>query len=398
MKIMAREFSDIFANDPLGLLDTAPRRRLSTRDDDNRLVDGFAEITNFFETNNREPSENGDLKEFLLFSRLIGIRSNPAKVSKLLQFDFYNLLDEARTTSIPLEDLVQDDPLGILLSDDEDQSIFSLKHVKPSSRLDPEYVAHRQICKDFDDYRAALNLVAEDLAEKRRKQIEFHDTEVVPGRFYVLNGVLMYLEKMKVDVKTSDFSSGSRKRLDGRTRCIFDNGTESTMLMRSLVKALNRPHEGYLVSEVLDEPYESPAVNSDDIQSGYIYVLGSRGTDESIRSFKNLHKIGFSTGDVTKRISNAENEPTYLMAPVILLRSVRCFNVDPHRIEGDLHSFFSEVNIAFEIRDASGCIYHPKEWFDVSLDIIDEALELLHSGTIDRYKYDSNIKAIVLRS
>ena len=47
MKIMAREFSDIFANDPLGLLDTAPRRRLSTRDDDNRLVDGFAE-KNFF--------------------------------------------------------------------------------------------------------------------------------------------------------------------------------------------------------------------------------------------------------------------------------------------------------------------------------------------------------------
>ena len=56
------------------------------------------------------------------------------------------------------------------------------------------------------------------------------------------------------------------------------------------------------------------------------------------------------------------------------------------------------MNIAFEIRDASGCIYHPKEWFDVSLDIIDEALELLHSGTIDRYKYYSNIKAIVLRS
>lgn len=395
---MARDFSDIFEDDPLGLLDTAPRRRASTRDDYNRLVDGFAEITEFVETHNREPNKDGELKEFLLFSRLMGIRNNPAKVSELLQFDFYNLLDEARTVSIPLEDLVQDDPLGILLSEDEDQSIFSLKHVKPSSKLDPDYVAHREICRNFDAYKETFNLIAKDLAEKRRKLIEFHDTEVAPGRFYVLNGVLMYLDKMKVDVKTSDFSSGSRKRLDGRTKCIFDNGTQSTMLMRSLVKALNRPHEGYLVSEVLDEPYAAPAVNSDDVQSGYIYVLGSRGTDESIRAFMNLHKIGFSTGDVTKRISNAENEPTYLMAPVTLLRSVRCFNVDPHRIEGDLHRFFSEVNIAFEIRDASGSTYHPKEWFAVSLDIIDEALELLQSGTINRYKYDSAIKAIVLRS
>ena len=395
---MARDFSDIFADDPLGLLDTAPKRRSSTRDDYNRLVDGFAEITAFYETHNREPNKDGDLKEFLLYSRLMGIRSNPGKVSELLQFDFYNMLDEARTASIPLEDLVQDDPLGILLSDDEDQSIFSLKHVKPSSRLDPDYVAHRKICRDFDTYKKTLNLVARDLAEKTRKLIEFHDTEVVPGRFYVLNGVLMYLEEMKVDVKTSDFSSGSRKRLDGRTRCIFDNGTESTMLMRSLVKALNRPHEGYLVSDVLDKPYVTPVVDSDDIQSGYIYVLASRGTDESIRSFENLHKIGFSTGDVTKRIRNAENEPTYLMAPVVLLRSVRCFNVDPHRIEEDLHSFFSEVNIAFEIRDAAGSVFHPKEWFDVSLDVIDEALELLQNGTIDRYKYDSTLKAIVLKS
>lgn len=395
---MPRDFSDIFADDPLGLLNVEPARRSSSRSNDQRLIDGFAEITSFFETNNREPAADGDLKEYLLYARLKGIRSNPSKVELLSQFDFYNLLDEEHTSSIPLERLIDDDPLGILQLEDEDDSIFDLKHVKATSRVDPDYVARRKVCRNFEKYEDDFREIADDLKNKRRRLVEFGDTEVAPGTYYVLNGVITYLETMSVDNVESDFSSGSRTRLDGRTRCIFDNGTESTVLMRSLVKALNRPHEGYLVSEVLDGPDASPIVCSNDVQNGYVYVLSSLSEDESVKAVPNLYKIGFSSGDVTNRIKNAEKEPTYLMAPVKLLRSVRCFNVNPLLLEATLHAFFSDVNIDFEIRDVNGQIYHPREWFSVPLSIIDESLDLLQAGVLDSYKYDSVVRAIVRKA
>ena len=59
----------------------------------------------------------------------------------------------------------------------------------------------------------------------------------------------MFLDKLKVDPKT--YESGTYNRLDGRTRCVFDNGTESNMLYRSLEKAMNI--DGFCISEPIDD-------------------------------------------------------------------------------------------------------------------------------------------------
>lgn len=391
-------FEDIFNDDPLGLLDVAPVRRSSQRTEDQRLIDGFSEIVGFYEENDREPDVDGDLGEFLLFSRLEGIRSNPSKVERLLPFDFYNLLDESNTPSIPLEKIVSDDPFGILDDDELDESIFQLKHVERSDRLDPDYVARRTVCRDFEKYKAGFEEVVEALHERKKKLTDFNGAALKAGEYYLLNGVLVFLEKMDLEETTSDFKSGARTRIDGRTHCVFDNGTESTMLMRSLEKALNRPHEGYRIIDVAGEDSrDSNYITEDDIQSGYIYVLSSLSDAPSIRDVKNLYKIGFSARDVTERIKNAEKEPTYLMAPVKLLRSIRCFNLDPHELESQLHTFFADGNLDIEVTDESGIIHRPKEWFQVPLPIIDEALELIQAGTFGSYKYDAAINQIVLR-
>lgn len=394
---MTRDFSDIFADDPLGLLETSPQRRSSSRKERQRLKDGFAEIVEFYEENGREPAGSGDLKEYLLHARLKSIRETPSKVADLTSLDLYDLLDESHTMLIPLEMLVSDDPLGIL-DDDGDEGIFNLEHVKATSRMDPDYVAHRVVCQDYGKYKEGFDTVANELSLRKRHLIEFTGTEVAPGSYYVLNGILMLLVGMDVDKRQSDFSSGSRERLDGRTRCIFDNGTESTMLMRSLVKALRHSNEGFEVSDVIENGGNAPVVDADDVQNGYIYVLSSKSKQPDIASMTNLYKIGFSSGDVTERVKNAINEPTYLMAPVTILRSVRCFNVDPYQIEGLLHAFFAEANVSIAVFTPDGIEHHPREWFSVPLDVIDGALELLQKNDIADYRYDPKLGQIVERA
>ena len=98
---------------------------------------------------------------------------------------------------------------------------------------------------------------------------------MLDDHFYVLRGVtfLLFLDKLKVDPKT--YESGTYNRLDGRTRCIFDNGTESNMLYRSLEKAMNI--DGFCISEPLED-VRTEQVTDADIQNGYIYVLKSQST------------------------------------------------------------------------------------------------------------------------
>lgn len=84
--------NNIFANDPLGLLEIKAKNPVITADD--RLVASFEEINSFFETYNREPQRTTDRNERGLFSRLKGIKENPTKIVALKQYDRFNLLEE----------------------------------------------------------------------------------------------------------------------------------------------------------------------------------------------------------------------------------------------------------------------------------------------------------------
>lgn len=63
---------------------------------------------------------------------------------------------------------------------------------------------------------------------------------------------------------------------------------------------------------------------SSNVMTGYVYILSSRSTNPTIRNFaeqSKLVKISYCTTDVKTRIANAENEPTYLCAPVNVIRT-----------------------------------------------------------------------------
>lgn len=387
------KLSKIFASDTFGLLDIEEKKSKPSNSRNSRLIDNFAEISKFYEAHNREPEFGDDIGEYMLAARLKALRDDPAKVKVLLPYDYYNLLKSEETKSVPVEDLIGDDPLGLLDTDEEGDSIYRLSHVKPSDRLRPDYIAYRKICRDFDQYEPAFQKIHDDLANRRRQLIEFKEGDLREGAYYVLRGVVLYLEKSNAVDKRMDYKSGQKIRHDGRTRCIFDNGTESSMLYRSLSKALKI--DGFSISDLIEKPRDNMTIDSSDVQNGYIYVLRSLSRSPQIRSMRNLYKIGYCSGDVTDRIKNAAREPTYLMSDVEVILTVRCYNLRVSYLEACIHDFFRDVNVYFEIRDNQGVLHYPKEWFQVPLNIIEQAIPLIVENKISAYRYDKNMQMIV---
>ena len=66
---------------------------------------------------------------------------------------------------------------------------------------------------------------------------------------------------------------------------------------------------------------------------------------------------------VRSRIQNAENEPTYLMAPI---KIVDVFNLsdqlNTEKVETALHRFFSDANLDLEVIGKDGRLYKATEW------------------------------------
>ena len=392
------KLQEIFDNDPLGLLVVKETPKQERNDEASRLREQFAEISEFYEDNQRLPNgESNSINEITLAAMLEGIKRDPKKVKSLLDLDIYNLLRSEETLSISLEQLLSEDPLRLLDTDEESDNIFKMTHVRSTDRLRPDYIARRKVCKNFDMYEHAFRRIHSDLESGRRKLVLFNGQEsLVEGHYFVLRGVVFYLEVDAANFVEKTYQGQVYRRKDGRTRCIFDNGTESTMLFRSLTNAMRI--DGFGISDIQVNDDGTPRIELDDVQNGYIYVLRSLSRNPKIRQMRNLYKIGYCSGDVTARIQNSVKEPTYLMSDVEVVLTARCYNMDVPYLEANIHRFFSDTNLQLEIRDARGILHYPREWFIVPLSVIEDAIPLIVKKEIEHYKYDPNMKMIIQTS
>ncbi len=368
---------EILKSDPLGLLgEVKAQNRAATEDE--RLVASFNEINDFIDMHGMEPAKSTDINERTLFSRLQGLREHPDKTKALKPYDRYNLLQEVESNSI--DDILNNDAFG-LLSDDAD-TVFELKHVPKHKEIaQADFIASRKPCKEFDKYEILFKECQQDLRDGKRRLVRFNEKFMEEGSFFILKGVMVYLEKIVSAAKDK------HNKMDGRTYCVFENGTESNMLMRSLGRGLYE--DGYFVSKHEDRLLDKFANIADaDKRSGFIYILKSKSTSEKIQSIKNLYKIGYSTIEVKERIKNAENEPTYLMAPVSVVSIYECYNMNTQKFEQLIHKFFGKVCLNIDIFGNDGQRYSPREWFVAPLDIIEQAIELIISEEIIHYRYD----------
>lgn len=390
-----KTLKDIFNDDEFGILDSKPKNS-NVKTEDERLIESFQDINAFFVKNNREP-EATNVTEFKLLSRLKALRKDANKVEILKPYDSHNLLNTKEEVK-SVEDILNDDVLGIL-DTDETLSIFKLKNVKSASeRAETDFTARRKAMnnKDFAPYETQFKKVHKELREGKRKLKEFKDVEknLEEGKYYVLDGVLLFLEKDG----SEDRQIGDRTRKDGRTITIFENGTVSNMFYRSLAKALY--NNGSIVSDTdkdaEDELFKNANIITDeDDVTGWIYVLQSKSKNKEIASIKDLYKIGYSTVPVTERIKNASKEATYLMADVRIVNAYRIYNVITQDFESLIHRFFAEVCLNVDIKDEKGRRITPREWFVVPFQIIEKVISLIETGDIVNYKYDSVNQALL---
>ncbi|MDA3844741.1 MAG: GIY-YIG nuclease family protein [Candidatus Kapabacteria bacterium] len=388
---------DIFNNDPLGLLVVKPKASQAQTQDE-RLLSKFQDINAFYQDNKREPEPNlNNVSEFELYTRLKSLRENEEHKRALEPQDEFGLLAIEKKEINSIDDIFGDDLLDILGEDSE--GLFDFKHTpKPDERESADFVARRKPCKDFGKFEPLFKVVQRDLKDGKRKLIQFHQKSLIPGEFYVHNGVLLHLVDVKWEENVKNFKSGDRMRPDGRTIVVFENGTESKMKYQSLYKALRE--NGKTITQNFENVNKNyvesfNGITSEDEEAGFIYVLKSKSSNDRISSIENLYKIGFSTTDVQERIKNAEHEPTYLMAPVIIEATWQCYNMNPQKFEQLIHNFFGSSCVELDVFDDKKKRHTPREWFIVPLHVVEQAVELIISGEIVDYRFDVGSGEIV---
>lgn len=364
----------------------APTHRATHSD---RLLKSFDEITDFVERKGRVPSSNGDLSEKSLARRLQSIMDDKTKYDSCKPIDRLNILGEFQEKSIDeqLESII-DDP--IFDETPESRALFDIPDYmrKAEERARAEYIGGRKPCHDFEKYERLFVQLQEDIDLGRKKLVQFKDSDLQEGAFFVDHGQKVFLER----IDTSEIRMGRErhKRQDGRVRCIYDNGTESDILFRSLAKSIHL--DGYSIRDcsIADEEVlkQSFTVTDSDVESGYIYVLKSKSTDPQISRIKNLYKIGFTTQTVEKRIANAKNESTYLFADVEIMYSWRVYNIKAVVIENALHKLFVKAQLQLSAGEK-----RPVEWYVVPLPQIEEGINRLIRG--EHIGYEPNFQKII---
>lgn len=133
-----------------------------------------------------------------------------------------------------------------------------------------------------------------------------------------------------------------------RLRVIFDNETESNLLLRSLSRSLfpdgNTPIGRRLIRKD-DGPLFGSVAEPDDIETGTIYVLRNQSDHPFIAEHRELiHKIGVTGGKVEARIAGAERDATYLLADVEVAATYTLHNLNRTKLEHIFHRVFSGLS------------------------------------------------------
>lgn len=352
-----------------------------------RIIAGFEDIQRFVDEHGRLPrnTASGDIFERLYAVRLDRLRSLEDCQALLEPLDHQGLLSaehEPQAVVIEGDDEALLAELGVEVGS---SSIANLQHVRSTAeRRAAEDIANRRRCEDFEKFKPLFDRVQEELDTGVRETRPFEmKAEIEEGRFFIVSGQKAYVAEVGEKTLTE------QGRTDARLRVIFDNGTESNMLMRSLQRALNKDEAGRRITEPTAGPLFSDHTIDGDEASGTIYVLRSKSDIPLVADNRDLvHKIGVTNMSVEKRTAGARLQPTFLMADVEIVATYELFNINRSKLENLVHRIFEPARLEIEIKDRFGNPVVPREWFLVPIQAIDKGVELIRDGSISQYEYD----------
>ena len=360
-----------------------------------RIIAGFEEIQRFVEQYGRAPQhgEDKDIFERLYAVRLDRMRALEECRAFLKPLDHQALLAEAENApAAPVETMDDDELLAELEGAAGAADITELRHVRTAAdKRAAEEIANRTVCEDFEQFKPLFEQVKRDLASGIRQTRRFQTmAEIKKGEFFIVGGQVAYVAEVGEEFVTQ------YERRDSRLRVIYDNGTESDVLLRSLQRALHRDEAGRRITDPAAGPLFADEADGDDLASGTIYVLRSKSDHPAVAANREvLHKIGVTGSDVKQRVANARLDPTFLMADVEIVATYELYNINRSKLENLIHRIFNPAQLNIEIKDRFGNPVVPREWFLVPRFVIDEAVDRIRDGTITDYTYDPQTAALL---
>ena len=381
-----KELEKIF-DDPLLADVTAPKKRATSSD---RLIAGFQEVLAFYEANGRLPEDTPE--EASIFHKWVGILKSEKKIERCRPFDDLGILPQPIQTAEGPQpeyhrELTDEEQLEAILNDPlladieagNDLGLFVIPEYmrqRLEARKEADYVGKRRPCEDFDKYANGFKEIQQGLKSGKYKLVKFSEPNLKVDRYFVEQGIIGYLAAFEQEAKNN------LGRVDGRTRVIYENGSEADIKFRTITKNLSV--DGYSImdcSEISPEEFDKCFTITDkDVESGTIYVLRSKSTRPEIAALKDLYKIGFTVTSVESRIANAKNEPTYLCADVEIVATWKVYNVKSSTFEALIHKLFAPVQLQVTVDG-----HRPKEWFMVPFRVIEEAVNAIISGKSIEY-------------
>ncbi len=375
-----KELEKIF-EDPLFADVTAPQKRPTSSD---RLIAGFQEILAFYEAKNRLPKDNTP-DETSLYHKWVGLLKDETKIERCRLFDTYGILPspqpeyQREPTEEEQLEAIFNDPLFADTGDTADSGLFDVPDYmreRLNARKEAEYVGKRVPCEDFDRYESNFKELHQGLKSGKYRLTKFSVKNLKVGSYFIEDGMIGYLAAFE------DEGFNRHGDRDGRTRVIYENGTESDIKYKTITKNLSVTGLSVVnCTEFTDEELQQYfTISNNDVESGTIYVLRSKSVRPEIRAIKDLYKIGFTTTSVESRIANAKNEPTYLCADVEVVATWKVYNVKSSTFEALIHKLFADVQLQVTVDG-----FRPREWFIVPLKVIEEAIIAIIAGKSIEY-------------
>lgn len=374
-------------------VDITPLKTSGRTPREERIIAGFEDILRFHQTHGRTPlhGEGRDIFERLYAVRLDQLRKLPEAPLLLAELDSVGLLSGAAAAQAEMNGLDEDAllaALGIQSETTGPGSITVLQHVRPYAEINAaKEVAHRTPCTDFERFRLLFEDAGAGLKSGAWLAKPFvKNASIERGDFFITGGQIAYVAEMNHGGLTKD------GRDNPRLRVIFDNQTESDLLLRSLSRSLYPDGNAAVGRRLIrkdDGPLFGNAPEPDDIEAGTIYVLRSLSSHPFVAEHRELiHKIGVTGGKVESRIAAAKTDATYLLADVEVVATYRLHNLNRSRLEHLIHRLFGAAQLDLTIEDRFGQPVRPKEWFLVPLSVIDDAIGRIRDGTVTDVIYD----------
>jgi len=315
-----------------------------------RAVEVIERISAFIDETGAEPvSEPGrSVRERMLANELAGLRASKSDLDGLASYDARKLVFGGSGDEDPLEDPLLSDGLDIFEVRDE---------LKPIAR--PDFIADRRPCLDFERFQPLFERIRGAVEEGARTPQPFRQERVEIGEFFVLKGQLVHVAALRDEHRRNG-------KPDARLRVIFDNGTESNLLMSSLVRRLYEDKDARRIGLADAGPLFVGA------RTGFVYVLRSLSDRPEVQG---LLKVGTTAGTVEDRVAHAETQSTFLFAPVLILETYELVGHSAKEAEQRIHQALRPYHVALRVTGPDGRTFSSVEWFKATPELVEKAIK-----------------------